>query len=588
MDSSKSPFDDPKFSGPDESAGNNPASATGIFGKVTSPQAPSPQEDDWLKSLLRTETPSNEENVEATTVTPPAQAASEMAPAPLPPSKSPGSFTQMFQALQSADTQSAKAESIPVSPSRVEHTAPTPAAPVPPKPASDLTSVFTPISVGRAPASPLVPASSGSAEQKLGEFTQLLRTINNPILKTESEPVSSPAVEMPKASVETGSFTQLFKTAPVQPPAPETAFAPVPEEKPPAAPAQTGGPGAFTQMFQTLSPAQMESDKPATPMAAPPSSQQPAAVGGFTQMFQSLSPKAESAPPPQSVSPVAFEPPVAPPKSEPGSFTQMFSQIGGQKTPQEDSLASLKQEVAPQSSFQFSTSTPSSGANPFGTSTPTPRPAPPAQGGFTQLFQALGTENTVPANEPPPLMPSPPAAANPALPAAGGFTQLLRTLNSPPPPSSPPQPAAPAAFTPTPSAPVSSGGPGEFTRIISGSMVREAQSQSVAPGSPVMPPPGQAAGGSQPGFQMPQPPAFPKMPAGVPMPPMHAGAGGGAAPQMPHFQPPAFSFPPAPVPTAPQPPPPSKLQQYLPLILVVNVFVLIVVILIVVFALRHH
>jgi len=73
-----------------------------------------------------------------------------------------------------------------------------------------------------------------------------------------------------------------------------------------------------------------------------------------------------------------------------------------------------------------------------------------------------------------------------------------------------------------------------------------------------------------------------------PMPQMHPGGAGGA-PQTPHFQPPAFQFPPAqpPVPAPPQAPP-SKLQQYLPLILIVNAFVLIVVILIVIFALRHH
>jgi hypothetical protein len=131
-----------------------------------------------------------------------------------------------------------------------------------------------------------------------------------------------------------------------------------------------------------------------------------------------------------------------------------------------------------------------------------------------------------------------------------------------------------------------SSGPGEFTRIISGSMLREAQGQNPVPGSPPVMPPAQSGGG-QPGFQMPPSPAFPKLPtAAPPLPQMHAG--GGAAPQMPHLQPPPFAFPPAPAPPAAQPPAQSKLQQYLPLILVVNVFVLIVVILIVIFVLRHH
>jgi hypothetical protein len=607
MDSSKSPFDDPKFSGPDESRGDSPASATGIFGKVNATPAQSPQEDDWLKSLLRTETPSGSQgNAEPAAVMPRAQAASETAPASS--SNTPGSFTQMFQALKSDAPPPAKMESGP----------PVPASPAPAKPAADLTSVFTPISVGKPAATTPTPVATPDSAPKPGEFTQLLRTLNTPVLRGESEPASQPAVEEPKspasqAAKEPGSFTQLFNAASFQSPPPEQTFttpASAPESVPPPTPASTAGPGAFTQMFQTLSPEHAAKNNPAatpaaqtavplTPQpAAPliqeqapatpqPAPQQPAAVGGFTQMFQSLSPKAEPAPIPPSAPPAAFEPPPPPqPKSGPGSFTQMFSQIGGQSAGQADPLASLKQEPALPSSFQFSTPAPN--ANPFGSATPSPDPrpssVPPAQGGFTQLFQALGTENTPQAKEPPPLMPSPPAA-NPAPPAAGGFTQLLRTLNTE---QAPPQAAPlPMAAASVPPAPMPQSGPGEFTRIISGSMLREAQGQNVAPGPPVMPP-APVPGGGQPAFQMPPAPAFPKMPTGAmpPAPQMHAG--GGAAPQMPHFQPPPFAFPPAPAPAAPPPPAPSKLQQYLPLILVVNVFVLIVVILIVVFALRHH
>jgi hypothetical protein len=600
MDSSKSPFDDPKFPGPDESAGSNPASATGIFGKVTPPPAPSTQEDDWLKSLLRTETPPDQGSVEATAVTPSPHAPAGIAPASAPPSNNPGSFTQMFEALGVADARPSKIESAPTS--NAESAPPIPATPAPAKPAADLTSVFTAISVGKSPAFVAPPATptASAAESKPGEFTQLLQTLNTPVLKTESEPSSPPVVETPSASAEPGSFTQLFKKAPAQTAAPEASFSPahIPEGEPPAsAPVSGSGTGAFTQLFQTLSPDQKESSKPAAavstpPVAAPPVATplpqpQPAVTEGFTQMFQSLSPKTEPAPMPPSASSAAFEPPEAQPKSGPGAFTQMFSQIGGQSVAQENTLASLKQESVPQSNFQFSTPAPVPGANPFGTSAPRPDPTSPAQGGFTQLFQALGTENKAPAKEPP-LIPSSPAAPNPAPPAAGGFTQLLRTLNAD---SSPPQQAAPPqmASSPAPPSPMSSSGPGELTRIISGSMLREAQDQNVAPGPPVIPSGGQPAGAGQPGIsmprmQMPQPPAFPKMPPGAPpVPSMQAG--GGAAPQMPHFQPPPFAFPPAPAPPVPQP---GKLQQYLPLILVVNVFVLIVVILIVVFALRHH
>jgi hypothetical protein len=54
------------------------------------------------------------------------------------------------------------------------------------------------------------------------------------------------------------------------------------------------------------------------------------------------------------------------------------------------------------------------------------------------------------------------------------------------------------------------------------------------------------------------------------------------------FAPPVFSFnpPPAP-PTAPSVPQPSGIQKYLPLILVLNVFLLLVIVLILFFALHH-
>ncbi len=558
-----------------------------MFGKVVPQTAQSQEQDDLLQSLLRADAP-GKSSVPATPQQPPVQAP--------PQTASPGSFTQMFQALKPADEQ----------PVQVGNPPPVPAAPptpvAPPKPAADLTSVFTPVSINK----PLAPAASPvpppfPVGQKLGEFTQLLQT-----LKEQAAPPPPPVAETTQNPAQPGSFTQVFKAASALPVTAETEFAPVhvpeaasmppqpvtpaaPASPPVAAPAQA--PGAFTQMFQTLSPPKPTAETPAPPpvqpapvaSAAPP---QPAAVGGFTQMFQALSSAKEPAPVSAQPAP-AFEPSPAP-KSGPGSFTQMFSQIGGQNAPQEDPLASLQQQPPPSANFQFSTPAPQSSRSPFG-NTPVPAPTPSAQGGFTQLFQALGKEETAPAKEPPPLMPLAPAAAAPGPPAAGGFTQLLRTLNTGPAPQ--PTQAAPPPLAPVPAAPISSSGPGEFTRIISGSMLRGAQGQNVTPGPPVMPPAGQAGGG-QPAFQMPQAPAFPKIhtappPMPSPMSQMHAG-GGGSAPQMPHFQPPAFQFPQPPPAAAPQPPPPGKLQQYLPLILIVNVFVLIVVILIVVFALRHH
>jgi hypothetical protein len=63
-----------------------------------------------------------------------------------------------------------------------------------------------------------------------------------------------------------------------------------------------------------------------------------------------------------------------------------------------------------------------------------------------------------------------------------------------------------------------------------------------------------------------------------------------APPPAQHFAPPAFAFSP---PSAPPPavavpaPPQTTLQKYLPLILVLNVFLMLAIVLILVFALHH-
>ncbi len=204
---------------------------------------------------------------------------------------------------------------------------------------------------------------------------------------------------------------------------------------------------------------------------------------------------------------------------------------------------------------------------------------PPAQGGFTQLLQALNKEE--PAKPAEPLMAPPPLQPAPAVPAAGGFTQLLQTLSAEPAPKQAGAPPVMPPVQPAPAAPSSSGGPGEFTRIISGSQLRDLQAQN-APAAPA-----QAARPGAPPMQFPQAPALPPAPSIPQMPAAHGAAAPPAA--MPHFQPPAFQFPPAPAPP-PAPPPapaPSKLQQYLPLILILNIFVLLVIVLILIFVLRH-
>jgi len=260
----------------------------------------------------------------------------------------------------------------------------------------------------------------------------------------------------------------------------------------------------------------------------------------------------------------------------------MFSPRAHEKLSGEDPLNSLKSEPPPVSSFQFS-STPSRPAEPM----------PPAQGGFTQLLHALNQEEPATRADEPFIAPQPPPPMAPA-PAAGGFTQLLRTLSADPVPQPVAQPPLAPPMTPLTmppiqqpaSSPSMSGGPGEFTRVISGSQFREMQTQGPAAQGPPVLPQQPAARPGLPPMQFPPTPAFPQAPA---MPQMPAAHGGAAPPAMPHFQPPAFQFPPAPAPpAAPQPPAPGKLQQYLPLILILNIFVLLVIVLILIFVLRHR
>ena len=574
MDSSKSPFDDPDLRRNSESATADASSATGIFGTVSG--KPQPQEDDFLKSLFG--------NLGGST-TPPADAPRTPAapPASTPsstPAASPGGFTDMFQALQG----SGSAASAPAAPPAPASTPPnsSPSSP------TDLSSVFTQVVVEKS----TFPPPSPAPVPKPGEFTQLLQTLTASAQNPE-RPVAPPPATTPIAAT------------PVA--APPASAPPAPAAGPGSGP--VSGPGAFTQLFSSVSPpasstlgagleptAQIPIYSPPSPAPQPQTKPEPSVrgqtgPGDFTRMFQSVTSPDEAPPKPSPGTP-AFstsqwatpQPPASSPSSGPGAFTQMFAPKPLETTPAEDPLKSLRPE--PVSAPMHA---PSSGTFSFQTPPPRPlEPAPVAQGGFTQLLHALNKEEPA-AQHPEPFMPpSPPAPAAPAS-GMGGFTQLLRTLSAEP--ASPPvvQPAPMPPIQPAPAPPPVSGAPGEFTRVISSSQMREMQGQSITPGPPVLPPQSAA---SRPPLQFPSAPAFPAAP---PMPQMqtpqmpvaHPPAAA-PVPAMPHFQPPAFQFPPAPAPPAPPPPAPSKLQQYLPLILVLNIFVLLVIVVILVFVLRHH
>ena len=146
----------------------------------------------------------------------------------------------------------------------------------------------------------------------------------------------------------------------------------------------------------------------------------------------------------------------------------------------------------------------------------------------------------------------------------GDFTQLLRTLSAE---AEAEIPAAPAPLPPQPAS-----GPGEFTRIISGAMLREAQGRigasertdaqkaaaavNAAPAKPAAAPP----------QKQPVPHAQPPVAAAAKTPPA------AAAPQAPQDSAPAQ----------------GKLQQYMPLLLIANFFLMLIVLALLAFVFLHR
>jgi hypothetical protein len=392
----------------------------------------------------------------------------------------------------------------------------------------------------------------------------------------------------------TGMFLNAFQTQPDQPVGQEEEsdkwFAP--EDKGGAAlgEAKLGGAKLGGPWGQPL-------DAPSVPSSAarPSLGEGKPVPGEFTQMFHKL----EFAPsPPASPVPEARPSPEIS-RQEPGEFTRMF--VRG--------TASMPQRPMP------AASDPAAFATPIpprlkGFSTPGVSDSASAEGSFTQLFQTPAPAPAAPVRPFTPLnngteaawssnLDSPPAKD--AMEAAG-VTQLFRALspqNEPPANrfgEQSPQPVVPvanapssitmliqrltedlqssAASSPIPSgepAPVGVSEPGEFTRIMSGSSV------NAAAGSP-------ASAGK---VAVPAPAVFPVPVAPIPAAPVFAAP---AAPAAPAIAVPKLQTPPIPAPpVAPSADPPqSKLQQMMPMLLVLNAFLLVVLILLVVFLLKSR
>jgi hypothetical protein len=208
---------------------------------------------------------------------------------------------------------------------------------------------------------------------------------------------------------------------------------------------------------------------------------------------------------------------------------------------------------------------------------------PPEQGEFTSLIRRLEEEGSRPGHAAAEMQPV--RSASDSMPqVSGDFTRLLRTLSA----DERDAMALPGTSAPPPSTAVSSSGPGEFTRIISGSMLREAQVRSTIPPANVVQGEGASSAGTAPSEKPPTP--IPAALASWPTPAPPQAAPPVTPEQLVRTQNvPSASSSPAPSPTLPalQPAAPSKLQQYMPLLLIANLFVMLVVLVVVVFVLAR-
>lgn len=463
---------------------------------------------------------------------PPPSASATMEPA----AAASGGFTQLLRALNydAVKEVSGAAEGKAAAASSSQVTSFLPAArPAAPEPVRDASGP---------PAA--VPAQGG------GSFTQLFRTME---AEVPAKPNVTGAMDGPEKAAGPGTFTQLFAM-------PETLAVPV--SGPERMADQPSAAGSFTQIFDAVRP-------PSERSVGDAGASEP---GSFTRMFEAaVLPRREQAPLPEPVKPDA---PVdrQPSAPEPGSFTRMFQTLSEAPTP----------GGGPGDAPAFPPPAPSSYERPFAASAPEREGA-----GASQMFPAY-SEPRGPVFSSSEVLPVRQPAAS-AAPASGGITQLLRRLDQPSQASPPPVFAAPtapqaapggsftgvygelgtpagtvAASVPAPMAPApSASGPSEFTRLINASAVREAvlRGGGAAPAAPPTASPAAASGGGAvPGEFLagPKPPAAPQL----------------KAPELPKVAAPKLSAPPV------------GLQQYVPLLLILVIFLLLAILVAVIFLMK--
>ena len=469
-----------------------------------------------------------------------------------------------------------------------------------------------------------------------GGFTQLLRTLESDfpapakpagqsVFLETPRPIPEaprPTPESPRPLQDSGGFTSLLRTLGSEDSGGAASQAPATGRQPETF--------AFREDTQRPTPS-VSFSAAAAPGFKETTAAKPGAPGSFTQLFSALGDEGASKPaatPSFSSAPTPnFNEPPAAKANTPGTFTQLFSSIGSEGS------------SAP-------AATPSFNAAPMPSFKETPAAKESAPGAFTQLFSSIGNEgSSAPAAEPPFAQSSRPASFTEALRSASrdsfsppptqtlppapsgtpggggaGLTQLIRMLDEPVKPvenaggmqAGGPS-GTPAPQTAAPSAPLDKTGASEYSRIIDASKMREIamrgnQGAGGAAPPPAAPPPPPAPSYQMPGVPYPQMPAMGGMPpyGAPPMPPpqapnpaMNFGGGGGAMPGyggMPQMQAPAYP-PPPPMPVVAAPAPPAapapaapaagKMQQFVPLLLILIIFLLLGVLVTVIFLLKH-
>jgi hypothetical protein len=484
-------------------------------------------------------------------------------------SRSAGSFTQLFQALDP------KAPDQPAQQAQRAQPAPT-----------------------AQPSSTPPPVASPDSPKSPGTFTQFFSAIDPPITPAPSAPTPATAIHQsaatppPPADPAAGSFTQLFQAIDQGSAPAKTSIRPEPQS--PAMPAvpETNSPGSFTQLFQAVGSSATE-PPPAAPRSfnppPTPANTHPTPPGGsFTELFRAIDPGTNPQPPapiaqrpPSTMATVPANNPEPPPAS---SFTQIFRAIEG--TPPSSAGENPPQTwgQAPQS--QNAPIVPPPYAPPVSE-------APRSEGSnLTQLLRNLDQSGSV---EP---LPPPPARKPDAFTSLYGerqspINQVERMQSASPATNVVQPPRTDFAAVPGRTAPPEpAAGASDFTRIIQASSLRE---QALRQGEQSIEAPKPAASAA-PAAPMPSQPPIPGFPGAAPpqfphpsvLPPLNFGQGGAMPPAQP-FRAPNLA-PPQWMPPAPQPPapaPPAKAQPLLPLILIGIIFLLIVVLVAVIFLMKR-